>query len=185
MARRLREPSQPGEGETLDALDAALAQGLGDLRASVWSLAPTEVTWESLLARLRRQLGDACDAAGVTFEVQERGTPPVPVSARGRLGILRVVQEAVTNALKHGEATGIVVRIEVSPRGIEVTVEDDGVGLGPRLAGGHGLGNMALRVQRLGGSLRVDPCPTRGTRVSVSISLEQLTEPPSEGSAVA
>ncbi len=187
MARRLREPSHPGEGETLDALDAALAQGLGDLRSSVWSLAPTEVSWESLLARLRRQLGDACDAAGVAFEVQEHGTPPVPVSARGRLGILRVVQEAVTNALKHGEPTRIVVRVEVSPRGIDIAVEDDGVGLGPRLAGGHGLGNMALRVQRLGGALRVDPCPTRGTRVSVSVSLDQLTEPPgvSDGGAVA
>lgn len=181
MARRLREPARPAEGETLDALDAALAQGLGDLRSSLWGLAPSEVTWESLVARVRRQLGDACDAAGVAFEVRELGAPSTPFSARGRLGVLRLVQEAVTNALKHGEPTRIVVRIEVAASSLDIAVEDDGVGLGLRLGGGCGLGNMGLRVQRLGGALRVEPRPDRGTRVLVSFALDRLTEPATPG----
>jgi signal transduction histidine kinase len=91
--------------------------------------------------------------------------------------VLRILQEAVTNVLRHARAT----RIRVATReragdggrpGVVVEVGDDGVGIAPGAAAGRGLANMAFRAQRLGGELRVGPVEAGpGTRVELWLPL--------------
>jgi len=75
--------------------------------------------------------------------------------------LLRVAQEGLTNAIRHGRAGHIVLRVEESATGLLLAVEDDGAGILP-LSEGNGLRGMRERLAELGGELRLDARPPRG-----------------------
>jgi signal transduction histidine kinase/ligand-binding sensor domain-containing protein len=87
--------------------------------------------------------------------------------------LMRIAQEAVTNAIKHSGAQHISVSLTVEDRTLKLTVRDDGCGFEPdgvfsTLDGHFGLLGMRERAQRLGGELRLESAPGRGTKVEVS-----------------
>ena len=97
-----------------------------------------------------------------------------------------VAQEAMTNALKHGEPRSILVRLVFSGETLRLTVEDDGCGFDPAQAAtpreGHfGLQGMRERVKRLGGVVEIGSAPGKGTCVAVTVPVRAfetvLTEP--------
>jgi signal transduction histidine kinase len=166
MTRQLRK----GSGEaTLDALDEALREGLGDLRASLWGLDPSETSWDDLVARIQRYASDLCVAANVELEMTIEGKPGDAIAAAGRLGIMRVVQEALSNALKHAAPAHISIVIRAVDGKIDLVIEDDGRGLPSEPAGGRGIGNMARRIASLAGTFRVEAREPTGTRVWASL----------------
>jgi signal transduction histidine kinase len=77
----------------------------------------------------------------------------------------RVVQEALTNALRHGHATSVTVEVRVGDDGVELEVVDDGLGGSLTNPKGHGLVGMRERVAACHGALEVGPLPGRGWRV--------------------
>jgi signal transduction histidine kinase len=90
--------------------------------------------------------------------------------------VLRIAQEAVTNALKHAEAKKIWIQLQLEARKLLLRVRDDGRGFEPSDAfsalGGHfGLLGMRERAERLGGVLDLSSAPGRGTQVEVSVPL--------------
>jgi two-component system sensor histidine kinase UhpB len=104
---------------------------------------------------------------------------------KGRFGSVvenacfRVVQEAVTNVLRHAEARELRVQVRREPRALVVAVRDDGRGFEPAAAraravsGGHaGLAGMQERVALAGGALEVCSKPGAGTEVRVRFALE-------------
>ncbi len=82
----------------------------------------------------------------------------------------RIIQEALTNVVKHAHARSVIVSLEIGDR-VRVTIEDDGVGFGsgtpPDEAAHRGLGlvSMRERAAQFGGELRLESLPGRGTRV--------------------
>jgi signal transduction histidine kinase len=78
--------------------------------------------------------------------------------------LLRCAQESITNALRHGRATRIVVRLRRHTGALELTVENDGIAP-TRIEPGNGLTGMRERVAELGGTLELRPTPPRGLRV--------------------
>jgi signal transduction histidine kinase len=117
---------------------------------------------EALVARVR--------AAGLAVSCEQHGEP-VALSATAALAVYRVVQESLTNTLKHGGpgATARVV-LDWGDAGLVVTAEDDGYGQAPPRedAGGHdghGLVGMRERMTMFGGSLETGPRPGGGFRV--------------------
>lgn len=111
---------------------------------------------------------------------------PVTVHASGTVGempenycicVYRVVQECLTNAVKHSGAKTVRVDIGQTDGMLEVAVRDDGVGMPPGRAekGGLGLIGMEERVRELSGTLRVESPPSGGTAVIVRLA---LPEPP-------
>ncbi|HMQ27179.1 MAG TPA: ATP-binding protein, partial [Acidimicrobiales bacterium] len=106
-------------------------------------------------------------AAGVPTELHLHGeTGDVPKGVE--LTAYRIVQEALTNVLKHG-GPGASARVEVTfvPGAVDVEVADDGRGidLSAAAAGGHGLVGMRERVGVYGGTLDAGPRPAGGFRV--------------------
>jgi signal transduction histidine kinase len=98
----------------------------------------------------------------------------VPDFVAGNL--LLVVQEAVHNALQHAHATAIDVVLSFDPAAdtIDVTVRDDGKGFTPGMQAGplqghFGMQGMRERVERLGGTLRVESAPGRGTAIHAQV----------------
>lgn len=164
-----RLPPDPARRSELEQLAARASEGIDDLRSIVWSLRQEDRTWAALVAWVRQRCLEASSGrVRVTVEAtDEDSARPVPGSAC--IDVLRFVQEAVRNALRHAHATTVKVRLEWRAA-IEVSVEDDGRGLpeGAELASTGGLRNFQRRAQACGGSSRVERLP-RGTRVSFSV----------------
>lgn len=93
-----------------------------------------------------------------------------PILAQQRIvQVLRVVQEAIANALKHAQASHLRVEARVaSPGQLLVTIRDDGVGLAPERGEGRGLGSMRSRALGLGGTLTLEKHSGAGTLVRLA-----------------
>jgi signal transduction histidine kinase len=111
-------------------------------------------------------------AAGLTASLTVSGARPA-LSAGLQLTLFRIVQEALTNALKHGgPEAAAAVDIRYGPGSVGVTVTDDGLGSGAGAespSGGNGLVGMRERVATYGGTLSAGPAPGGGWRVSVAL----------------
>jgi signal transduction histidine kinase len=97
-----------------------------------------------------------------------------------RTCVYRVVQEALTNCVRHADAHHVVVTLTTADGELQLTVKDDGVGLNPSHRGrGLGLIGIEERVKELHGTAVISPADTGGTTVSVRLPLPApLTEAP-------
>ncbi|MDR6534918.1 ATP-binding protein [Variovorax soli] len=141
------------------ALDA-LASGEHDLGAA---LGDFRFRWEA-------QLLAAGVRSGWDIDLPEGGTTLSPHTA---LQLLRVAQEALTNVLKHAQATRVEVRLRRAGEMLEMEIEDNGRGLDHETGrqGGHGLHNMRSRAQRLGGTLAMRPAAGGGCCVVLRLPM--------------
>jgi signal transduction histidine kinase len=98
--------------------------------------------------------------------------------------VYRVVQEALTNVVKHAEAQSCRVSLQRLPGSLRVVVEDDGKGMdrghdeAAGNSGGVGLVSIRERVSRLGGTVRLDTRPGEGTRLTIEIPISTGTDGP-------
>jgi signal transduction histidine kinase len=117
----------------------------------------------------------AVRAAGLPVSYELHGAP-AHLSAAAQLTVYRLVQEALTNTLKHGgEGASAVVRLSYLPGELRLDVEDDGAGAtAPQPeTSGHGLAGMRQRVQTFGGEVQAGPRSPAGWRVSAHLRLDQ------------
>lgn len=126
---------------------------------------PTLVQLDSLLDHVR--------ASGLEVELTREG-PRSPLPAGIELSAYRIVQEALTNALKHAGPGRARVWVRRRPRDLEIEVVDDGVAEPDAAAvgNGHGLVGMRERVALYGGTLEAGPCPAGGYSVRARLPLE-------------
>ncbi|MBL8228692.1 MAG: hypothetical protein JNL98_09455 [Bryobacterales bacterium] len=122
---------------------------------------------ESALREVAEQFG-ASDS--VVCRVETQGTPrTLPAATEAHL--LRIGQESITNAVRHGRATEIVVRLRFAERETTLRVEDNGCGMsrGTPSGGPHfGILGMQERANKLGGVLTLESAPLAGTTVQVT-----------------
>jgi NarL family two-component system sensor histidine kinase LiaS len=106
----------------------------------------------------------------VEMNVTGRGTA---VDAGMQAEVLRVLHEAFSNAVRHGEAKSIHARILAEPEVLQIDVEDNGKGFTPvhGNGGGVGLDSMRERIGRRGGSLELVSAPGRRTRLHAHLPL--------------
>jgi signal transduction histidine kinase len=109
-------------------------------------------------------------AAGVNVELSVTGAPR-PLPAGVELSAYRIVQEALTNVIKHSRSDRASVRLRYGNDGLELEVLDHGHGAPESLAlrSGHGLVGMRERVALFGGSLEAGPVNGRGYRVLATL----------------
>jgi signal transduction histidine kinase len=139
-----------------EAVGAAVRTALDDLRLMVDALVPLDGDLLGALAMLRARMQPRLAAAGIRVEWQVSDLPRMAdLGAPQVLQILRVLQEAVTNVLKHAAARTITVRTHEDDRGIVVEIADDGCGLGSTDRPGRGLHHMRQRAAAIGGTLEV------------------------------
>jgi signal transduction histidine kinase len=110
--------------------------------------------------------------AGLNVDLQVSGVEPDAAGSVG-LAVYRVVQEALTNAMRHSQGAHVQVEVTYAPGFIVLFVDDDGAGAtAARGTEGHGLMGMAERVAALGGTLDAGPrSPGPGWRVHARIPL--------------
>ena len=162
-----------------------LTQGaLAEMRALIFQLRPDGLHEEGLVAAVRRHA--AAVAAREEFEIHvQGGADRLPLDEQAERELLRVVQEALHNSVKHARAGRVDIRLHEASGAagtLVVEVADDGVGFDPQAPyPGHlGLAGMRERAERLGGRLSVDSSPA-GTTVRVIVP--DVLSPPLPGEA--
>lgn len=163
----------------LDGLVDVVQEACAELRQHIAGMrGATEERWE-FVPKLREMLRGYEIRHGIRTELEmpaeiEEGTLGRDVQFQ----LLRIIQEACTNAVKHARASKMRVAFEFSDRVVEVLVKDDGAGFSPAKAGRSrggmhlGLGIMRERAESLGGDLYIQSAPGEGTEVRVCIPIK-------------
>jgi signal transduction histidine kinase len=154
----------------------ALQSGVEIKRRVVENLRPTLLDNLGLFPALRWQVADSCSRAGLGYvehfpPVEPRLTPDAAIA------LFRIVQEALTNIVKHAEAHTVEIVLETQPEWLVLKIRDDGLGLPParlRAPGSHGLAAMRHRATALGGSWRAVPRRDHGTEIEVRLPLSRV-----------
>ena len=172
--RRLLKPEQEREREALEIVEQTGREALAEMRRLVGVLRRPEeapaLAPQPSLEHLDRLVAQAREA-GLPVELRVEGDP-VELAAGVDLTAYRVVQEGLTNALKHARAERAEVLVHYDDGHVELTVTDDGSGDGGGESGGHGLVGMRERVSVYGGELEAGPLPEGGYRLRARLPLE-------------
>ncbi|WP_412060499.1 PAS domain S-box protein [Rubrivirga sp. IMCC45206] len=153
---------------------ALVERALNEARATARGLLPAVADRNGLTVALGRLAADVGQAYGIPCVFRA----PEPVGARtveaaGHL--LRIAQEAVANAARHGRPATIEIALHARDGTAMLAIRDDGRGLPDNAgaaAGGLGLNTMRYRADRVGGALRIGPRPDGGTEVVVSFPID-------------
>jgi signal transduction histidine kinase len=142
-----------------------------EARRSVWDLRCQLLENGDLVSALAQIVEPLVPREQTKFDFKIQGDPvrlPGPVE----MNLLRIGQEAVANAVKHGRARHVSIELRYAPASVCLTVSDDGEGFVAAQASpaGHfGLLDMRERAQSMGSHLRVESEPGRGARIAVEV----------------
>lgn len=150
----------------------ALRECIDDLRLAIDSLEPADGELAPVLGGLRYRLEPRLRAQGIALDWQVQDLPKLAcLTPQNVLHVLRILQEAFTNVLKHAQARRIRVATAVDAGRVAIEVSDDGSGFdGAPSAHGHGLDNMRQRAKVIGGELRIAPSAA-GTTLLLSLPI--------------
>lgn len=155
----------------VDRLHELTRAALAEMRALIFELRPEALETEGLAQALARQAAAISARTGLAVTV-EAPAERLALPADTEEHLYRLTLEAVNNAVKHADSTGVAVTIRDTGTGaVEVLVEDDGVGFDPtrHVAGHLGMSTMRDRARAAGARLDVDSAPGAGTRVRVTL----------------
>ncbi|WP_405661376.1 sensor histidine kinase [Streptomyces sp. RK9] len=162
--------------EHLDRATDLARHSLGEARRSVHNLAPVALEHDSLPKALGKTVAEWGDRTGVRADFTVTGTDG-PLHEEIEATLLRVVEEALSNAARHAAATRVGVTLSYMAGEVTLDIRDDGRGFDPLArtartrAGGFGLAGMRARAERIAGTLTVESEPGGGTAVSARVPL--------------
>jgi len=161
------EQHQPPQPAIVEALRGCVE----DLRLVIDSLEPMEHNLVTLLATIRYRLGQRLDAAGLTLEWDIQDLPELSwLEPPDALHVLRLVQEALVNVLKHANASWVRVATRDLGDQVEIHVQDNGCGFDrDSITPGRGLRSQTRRAERLGGELVIDSAEGSGTSLRLRL----------------
>ncbi len=155
-------------------ISAALKGSLDDLRLMIDSMDMAEDDLATMLGMFRMRIAPRLKNSQMALEWNIEDTPPIPgFGPREALQILRILQEAITNTIKHAQASKIRLsaypcQLENGAFVVKVEVCDNGIGIKKSYQEGHGLKNMQCRALNIGATLQIDSGPS-GTRVKLEL----------------
>ena len=150
-----------------------------DVRTFIQDTRPILSPQNAFLPALSQYIENFRDLTGMSIHF----TPPDPgieavISTKGKLQILRIIQEALSNARKHADANSVQVIFVQNHARLHVTISDDGKGFDPvtlPAAGHYGLKIMQERAQEADGELEIRAAPGQGTQIILSLPYVEPT----------
>jgi signal transduction histidine kinase len=157
-----------------------LDDGVDFKRRIVESLRPTLLDNMGLLPAVRWITQETCSRAGLQYsEIHPEQEPDLIDDAA--IMVFRLVQESLTNIVKHAHATQVRVEIELDDPDMVISIEDNGTGIDAdrrEAVGSHGLATMRHRVRSFGGTFEIDAPPQGGTRINARVPLKDILKAP-------
>ncbi|MCA1552924.1 MAG: GAF domain-containing sensor histidine kinase [Chloroflexi bacterium] len=167
------------KGDSLERAQQAVQHALAltranleEARRSVLDLRAAPLEGRTLAEALSTLAEEHASKWNVPTQVEViGGSRPLPV--RVEAGLYRVAQEALTNVVRHAQATALTIQLVLTPERVTLTIEDDGRGFEPSQIPKDRFGLLGLneRVKLLGGQLKLRSQPGAGTRLEVTIPL--------------
>ena len=158
--------------ERMARLAALIDQGIDLKRRVIEELHPSLLDHLGLAAAVQWYVDEVCGAAKlesrVTVSKLERLNPDLEIA------LYRIVQESVTNAVRHSKATKIELVVERTPQGVKLSVLDNGVGIADldrARKASHGLVGMTHRMRAINGTLDIHSGKGEGTKITAFLPL--------------
>jgi len=165
-----REPTLPSAlREELESAGQSLRRTLRQLRSLLVEIHPPGLNAAGLGAALE-DLTSSAASAGIATSVSVAGVDGAPDHVVTL--VWRVAQEAIRNAVRHGQPSELAVSVQGDDRQVRLTVQDDGVGFDPEAArsdGSYGLRGLQSLVEDGGGRVQVQSGPSSGTTVRMVV----------------
>lgn len=184
--QRLMQDMHDGLGSSLRSALLAVERGhlteasvaeilkdcIDDLKLTIDSLEPLDADLLLLLATLRFRLEPRLEAAGIRLLWRVEAVPPLEwLDPRNSLHILRILQEAITNTIKHTHASEIYVETAADTTRVTIAIADNGQGFDvTNPAIGRGLGNQRRRAQAIGAEIQWES-NAHGTRLVLRLPI--------------
>ncbi len=169
-ARELLRHDVDAADRLLQELAIHTQAAIADIRRVVYDLRPPALDDLGLVLALREQAAHYTQAGlQITIAAPDQ-LPPLPAAVE--VAAYRIVQEALTNVVRHAQARTCTVGLTLGDA-LDVEIRDDGVGLPPGGRAGVGLTSMRERTTELGGTCRIESVPGRGTCIRAQLPLHQ------------
>jgi PAS domain S-box-containing protein len=174
IANRLRLRGDP-DADGVDQVLSLIRRAIGSTRLIAHGLAGPAVEPGGLATALARLAKEVSDTSGIRVACTGDHCGEDELSDATVQNLYRIVQEALTNARRHGHATQIVVATRRAGRALELSITDNGRGMPQPLndTGGIGLKIMAHRAQTVGASFAVESDAAGGTRIVVTCPMAE------------
>ncbi len=170
-ARNLLGSKPERAAELLDQSKQQIRDSVDDIRRLVYNLRPPALDELGLMSALQEHAAAFREGGTQVYIDGPSQMPELPAAVE--VASFRIIQEAINNAARHGNARHCWVRIQAA-QALELSIEDDGSGLPRNLKPGVGITSMRERSSELGGSFQIDQRPVGGTRISVSLPLNMV-----------
>ena len=163
--------SDAERAEALAAVREQVVETLHDVRRLAVELRPKALDDFGLVAALERLRDTFSEQTGMRVDLEANVGDRLPSDVETAL--YRIVQEALTNIVKHAQASAVSIVLARSGRAITAVIEDDGRGFTPRrpAATGSGLLGMGERLALLGGKLKIESSPGAGATIVAEVPL--------------
>jgi signal transduction histidine kinase/ligand-binding sensor domain-containing protein len=151
------------------------SEAIREVREIAYRLRPVELDRLGLTKALRSMMKKVSTATGIRIEAQVDEIDDL-FDDESEINLYRIVQESISNIVKHAEATAAEVTVRRDGDSLALTIHDNGKGFNPARAqtdGGFGLKGLAERVRILGGRHQLQSAPGQGSTLSVVIDLRQ------------
>lgn len=163
-------PSPPEASKFVSLISESSAHAREAMSDIIWSIDPTNDSWETIVAKLQRYASDLFESRGLshTIEMPASGAR-VLIDPQRRRHFWLLFKEIVTNAAKHSRCTQVDVRLIAEGKIIVLSVRDNGSGFDPdTVVGGNGLGNIRTRAGMLSADAVLKTRPGQGTEWVIS-----------------
>ena len=169
--------------EQLEHISLVASQALDNVRGMAHHLSPYQLDHLGLSSSLRTMIESVAGTTEIAFDTAVEDIDGL-LPRDGEVNLYRIVQEALSNVVRHSGATAAEVRVRRTPDAIMVTIADDGRGFPVRRdgrgrpAGGFGLSGLSERARILGGRSDIASAPGHGTRIEVTVPIAPAGEGP-------
>ena len=159
--------------DTLKAALAHLNQVIADVRSYIKGQDPLRLRGDRLIATLAEFIQSLQGVQGLNFTLQMDPSAAKQLTDEQSVHLYYMAHEAISNCFRHANARSGRLSLQRCGRFIRLQVEDDGIGFDShdamRRGHGHGLQNISMRALKLGGHMRIESDPSRGTRIVADI----------------
>jgi signal transduction histidine kinase/streptogramin lyase len=176
IVSRLLATSTETAREHLDQARVLVRESLSEARRSIWQLRSQSAENEDLATRLSKSATQAVGLSPVKLSMEVRGTYR-PLGKHVEDELLRIGQEAVSNALRHAKCSSLLLELVYEPKKLFMTIRDDGKGFSTgrndlEMNGHFGLKGMKERADQIHAKLGVSSELGKGTKISVEAPIK-------------
>jgi signal transduction histidine kinase len=179
MKKGLRPADEPFLREKIGDTERLASEMFGRIRTFLSELRPAALDHLGLAVVARRLLNDFTRRTGIDIEMSGEFEALDRLAGDSRIVVFRLMQECLTNVVKHARANVVRVSVERDGEAVRIEVADDGEGFvregagpGSGKRGGLGILGMRERMGLVGGEFRIESSPGKGTTVTARIPVD-------------